>query len=81
MRSADDARDIPRANVLTANTEPFDQLLVTPIIGTPQIIENLTPLRHELKQAPPRMVVFVVGLEVIRQVVDPLRKERNLDFR
>jgi hypothetical protein len=57
---------------LTANTQPFDQLLVTPIVRAPQIIENLAPLRHELKQAAPRMVVFHMTLEVIRQVVDPL---------
>src|ERR1700722_13161190 len=75
-----DAREIPRANLLTANTQPFDQLLVTPIVRAPQVIENLAWLRDGLQQAPPRMVVFVVGLEVIRQVVDPLGEERNLDL-
>jgi hypothetical protein len=27
------------------------------------------------------MVIFVVGFEVIRQVIDALRKERHLNFR
>ena len=80
MRTADDARDLPRANCLSANTQPFDQLLVTPIVRAPKIIENLAPLRHELEQPAPRMVVLDMCLEVIRQAVDPLRKQRNLYF-
>src|SRR5271155_2178199 len=50
------ARDHPARNFLTANTQPFDQLLVTPFVRAPQIIENLAPLRHHLEQAAPRMV-------------------------
>src|SRR5579863_6706796 len=65
----------PRANFSTANTKPFNQLLVTPLIQAPKIIENLPALRHKLQQPAPRMIVLDVGLEVIRQVVDPFRKQ------
>src|SRR5580658_7544972 len=65
------ARVFSRAKFSAANTQPLNQLLVTPFIGTPQIVENLAPLR---------VVVLDVRLEVILQVVDPLRKQRNLDF-
>src|SRR5258708_26842775 len=74
------ARVCPRASFSAANTQPLNQLLVTPFIGTPQVVENLAPLRHELEQTPPRVVVLDMRLEVILQVVDPLRKQRNLDF-
>src|ERR1700722_8164772 len=64
----------------TANTEPFDQLFVTPFVRAPQIVENLPALRHELQQPAARVVVLDMGLEVIRQIVDALRKKRNLYF-
>ena len=70
----------PARKRFAANTQPFDQLLVTPIVRAPKIIENLATLRHELEQAAPRMVVFDMCLEVARQVVDPLREQCNLDF-
>src|SRR3984957_3217186 len=74
------AQEFPRANFSAANTQPLNQLLVTPFIGTPQIVENLAPLRHELEQAPPRGVLLDVRFEVSGQAVDPLRKQRNLNF-
>src|SRR4029077_16156142 len=74
------ARALPRANFSAANTQPLNQLLVTPLVLTPKVVEHLPPLRHQLKQPAARVVVFHVRLEVFLQVVDPLRKQRNLDF-
>src|SRR6516162_3665160 len=65
----------------TANTKPFDQLLVTAVVGAPQIIQYLPALRHELQQPAPRVVVLDMGLEVLGEIVDALRKQRNLHFR
>src|SRR5579884_2882514 len=68
------ARDHPARKLeSTANTEPFNQLLVTLLIRAPEVIENLAPLRHELQKPAPRMVVLDMGLEVLGQVVDALR--------
>src|SRR5580658_8974123 len=57
-RAAGRRAEYPRANVSTANTQPFNQTLVAPFVHTPEIIENLTALRNELEQPAPRMVVF-----------------------
>src|SRR5579862_8717417 len=67
-------------NFSTADTQPFDQFLVSPLVGAMQIVENLPPLRHELEKPAARVVVLHVGFEVIGQVVNPLRKERDLNF-
>src|SRR5580658_1156381 len=39
-----EARGIAHANRSTANTQPFNQLFVTPLIRAAQIVEYLTPL-------------------------------------
>src|SRR5262249_46208783 len=62
----------------TTNTKSLDQPLVAAILGAPQIIQNLAPLRYELQQPAPRMIVFDMCLEVFRQIIDPLRQEGNL---
>ena len=46
-------RGLPARKLLAANTQPLDQLLITPIIGAPKIIENLATLRHELEKPAP----------------------------
>jgi len=62
----------------TTNTKSLDQPLVTAVFGALQIIQNLAPLRHELQQPAPRVVVFDMCFEVLRQIIDPLRQEGNL---
>jgi hypothetical protein len=62
----------------TTNSKSLDQLLIARIIGAPEIIQNLASLRHKLQQPAPRVIVFDMCLEVLRQIVDPLRQEGNL---
>ena len=62
----------------TTNSKSLDQLLVARIVGTPEIIQNLASLRHELQQSAPRVIVFDMCLEVLRQIIDPFRQEGNL---
>src|SRR5438552_4534302 len=62
----------------TTNAKSLDQPLVTRIVGAPEIIQNLASLRHELQQPAPRVIVFDMGLEVLRQIVDPLRQKGDL---
>src|SRR6478752_2142493 len=47
----------------TANTQPFDQRLVTRCVDTGEVVEELATLRHKLEQSTPGMVVLDVGLE------------------
>src|SRR4051812_34778696 len=61
-----------------ANAKLLDQSLVALLIGTPEIIKQLTTLRHELEQPAARVVVLDVGLEVLGQVGDPLSEDRDL---
>src|SRR5438445_1332870 len=63
------------------NAQPLDQRLVTRLIGTSEVIEQLTPLGHELEQSTPGMVVLDVALEVLGQIVDAFRQDRYLHLR
>src|SRR5262249_34306830 len=45
-----------------------------------EVIEKLPPLADELEQAPTRVMVLGVHLEVLGQVRDALGQKRNLDL-
>src|ERR1700739_2777700 len=77
LRAAQRAASAARKSS-TTNAKAFDQPLVTAIVGAPKIIQNLAPLRHELQQPTPRVIVFDMRFEVLRQIIDPLRQEGNL---
>jgi hypothetical protein len=61
-----------------AYAQPLDQRFVTRIIYAREIIEQLASLGHELEQSTPRMVILDVGLEVLGESIDALRKDRHL---
>src|ERR1700758_4158863 len=62
----------------TTNVVLFNKRLVTRFVGLLQIIEKRTARRHELQEAAARMIILHVGLEMIREVVDAFRQDRNL---
>src|SRR3954468_8481362 len=70
--------DNPARYGSAANAKLLDQSLVALLIGTPEIIKQLTTLRHELEQPAARVIVLDVGLEVLGQVGDPLSEDRDL---
>src|SRR5262245_35415696 len=73
------ARTTIRADKTSAaNAELLDQMLVAALVGALEIIEQLATLRDELEQAAPRVVVFHVRLEMLREVVDAFRQDRDL---
>src|SRR6516164_9624100 len=72
------ARLLSRVKLSTADAKSLDQTLVAGVVGTPQIIEDLTPLRHELQQPAARMVILDMRFEVLRQIVDTLREQCDL---
>lgn len=45
-----------------------------------QIIQQATPLADQHEKAAARTVVFLVGLEVLRQLTNTLAQQRNLHF-
>src|SRR5262249_52859542 len=79
-RGASRIRNAPRESLL-ADAQPFDELAVPRGILRLQVVEEPPALADQLEQAAPRMVVFLVGLEMLGQVLDALGQERHLDLR
>src|SRR5687767_5904326 len=69
---------MPLLPLLAAQAELLDQGLVAIGAHAPQIIEQPAALAHQLEQAAAGMVVLLVRLEVERELVDPLRQQRDL---
>ena len=70
-----------RPILLAAQTQLLDQGLVTPGVVTPEIIQQPSPLAHQLEQAATRVMILLVRLEVLGELVDPLGQDRDLDLR
>src|SRR5262249_55107422 len=65
---------------LATQPQIFDQGLVATLVSSIEVVEQASPLAHELQQPAARGVVFHVRLEMIREFGDPLREERDLYF-
>ncbi len=46
-----------------------------------QVIQQAAAFADQLKEATPRGVILLVGLEVFGQFTNPLTQNRDLDFR
>ena len=66
---------------LAAKIQLLNDGLVTFEVFAFQVIEQLSSFRRHHEQAPSGMEILSVGLQVLGQVVDPLRQQRNLDIR
>src|SRR5262249_49863402 len=66
--------------LLAAQTEVVDQVLVAIEILALQVVEEAAALADHLEQAAARVVIFVVGLEVLGEMRDALRQESDLDL-
>ena len=49
-------------------------------IGAFQVIQETASLRDHFQQAAPRMIVLLVGLEMLGKVVNSLTQKRDLDL-
>src|SRR5579883_3312913 len=70
-----------RLRRLAAQPEPLDELLVALVVLALQIVEQPPALAHHHQEAAPGMEVAFVRIEVVRQVLDPLAEDRDLDLR
>src|SRR5579863_876801 len=70
-----------RASGLLADAELGDDALVTLGIVFLQIVQQATPLADQHEKAAARAVVFLVRLEVLRQLPNTLAQQRDLYFR
>jgi hypothetical protein len=66
---------------LLTNTERFDNDPIALDIIFSQIIEQVTPLADQLEQSPSRMMIFLMRLEMLCQIRDPVAEKRNLHLR
>src|SRR3984957_7653529 len=66
---------------LLADAEFRDDRLIALGIVFLQVVEQATPLADQHEKAAARAVVFLVRLEVLRQLPNALAQQRNLYFR
>src|SRR5581483_12019059 len=62
-------------------TEALDDRAVTADVGLLKVVQEATTLADEEEQATTAVVVVLVLLEVVRQVRDAVRQQRDLDLR
>jgi hypothetical protein len=72
--------DLVSETRLAADLEALDERLVTLIVDALQVVEKRTALAHHRQKPTAGMVILLVGLEVVGEVVDAFREDRNLDF-
>src|SRR3569623_382572 len=75
------SRSSPRRIELAADAEALDQFLVPRLVYALDVVEQAAAGLHQLEQAAAGMVVLAVRLEMLGEVVDALREDRNLHFR
>src|SRR5262249_8815543 len=66
---------------LAPEAQALDQRFVARLILLLEIVEKAAALRDHFQKAATRMIVFLVAVEMRRQVGDPLTEDRDLDFR
>jgi hypothetical protein len=66
--------------VLLADPEALDHLGVAVRVLALETVEETAALAYELEEAPARVVVLRVRLEVLGEVADSLAEERDLDL-
>src|SRR3954452_23607104 len=65
---------------LSAQAEPLDDAAVAVDVDLLEVTEKATTLTDEQQQTAAAVVVVLVGLEVLREVLDALREHRDLDL-
>jgi hypothetical protein len=66
---------------LLADTELANDRLITLGIVFLEVVEQAAPLADQHEKSAARAVVFLVRLEVLRQLADALAEQGDLDFR
>jgi len=55
--------------------------VITLDIGPLEVVEQTSTLRDHLQQAAPRMVIFLMGFEMLGELVDARAEQRDLNLR
>jgi hypothetical protein len=73
-----DCDAVPRS---ATQSQRFDERVVAVELFALEIIEQAASLADHLQQTTTGMMIFVVNLEVLGKVSNPLGEKRYLDFR
>jgi hypothetical protein len=65
---------------LFPDSQLLDQGAVTLHIYFLQVVQEVPPLTYEFQETPAGMVILHVGLEMLREVIDPLAQDGDLDL-
>jgi hypothetical protein len=66
--------------ILSPKTEALDELPVTDVILSLEVIDQAPSLANDPQQTAPRMVVLLVVLEMLGEFGQPSREQRDLDL-
>lgn len=66
--------------MLSTKTKTLDQGAVTVDVDLLQVIEKTTTIADHQQQATTRVVIVLVGLQVLGQIGDTLAQQRNLNL-
>lgn len=64
---------------LVPEAQGLDDLPVVVDIRALQVVEETAPLSHHLEEPTTSVVVLFVGAEVVRQIIDALGEQRDLN--
>ena len=70
--------DLVRVRLLLADSQAVDQVFIAVEIRLLKVIQESTTLAYEFQKTTARVVILLVGLEMLGQVVDPLAKYGHL---
>jgi hypothetical protein len=70
----------PPRSLLT-NAERGNNLAIALDVVALDVVKEAATLGHHLQEPTPTVVVLLMGLEVVREVLNAVREERDLDFR
>jgi hypothetical protein len=66
---------------LLSDAQSVDDRPIARIVHVTKIVQQPATPSDELQQTTPGMVVLLMEFEVLRQIADPVRQDRDLDFR
>ena len=66
---------------LLPDAQPFDQTSISLVIGLLEIIEEPPPLPYQHEKPPAGVVILDMDLEMLREVIDALTEQGDLNLR
>ena len=67
--------------MLATEFQGADQFVILLDVPAFEVIEQAASLRDHLEQSAPRVVVFLVRFEMLGELIDALREQRDLHLR